>query len=274
MPDFADDNLTPDHRLDPHDRLMAAALSDALGLLSTEEAALFERDFHAAPDLVRMKIISLQANIAGDPAFGSDEEPSAALRERVVDAVMREVDESFAELGPLAIIGREGPTPVRRGLFSGGSFWRAASLALAAASVTSLVFVFQALESNRQLRQEIEGSNWQLPLRDFPELRSVVLTAQHHRALLPATTEYSSCTAVACVNAEKGTVAVFGFGFKGRDTYTVQVLDGETLLSEQSLLFGSHGISGAVVTCASEHLPLLASATIRIVDGAGNVVLA
>lgn len=267
MSELPDDNLTPE------ERLLETAVSDAMGLLDEEDAALFERAFYAAPASLRLRIIALQASIVESSAFGSTDEPAPGRRTQVVDAVMREVDQSVEELAPLAIIGREIRTNSKRGLFMPATLWRAASLALAAGLVTSLVFVFQALEDNRTLAAALFGGSWERPLDEFADLRLATLTAQEVRTLSAVSSDHPTCSATLCLDLERGSVAVYGFGLKG-GSFKVQVFHGETLLVEEPLRQGRHGVSGAMLACASEHRPLLAASTIRIVDGAGNVILA
>lgn len=146
--------------------LRSQAVLDALGLLDEVESAQFERAFRDALPSVQAEVRSLQAEVSADPAFlSSVEGPSPDLKARTLARVMTEVERHEAQLAPIAHIGRTGGRPGRRSVgsidaqdlmqqamelavlrsdvrrVSRNSYaWRAATFALAAGLVASLIF--------------------------------------------------------------------------------------------------------------------------------------
>ena len=87
------------------DELLEMASLDALGMLEADEAAFFSRSFLEAPRMVQDEIRALQASIASDLQLVSDEEPPAFLRNKVIGAVLEEIDQASHGLAPIATIG-------------------------------------------------------------------------------------------------------------------------------------------------------------------------
>ena len=93
------------------EELLELAALDAMGQLDEFEADHYTRSFHAAPASVQEEIRRLQAEIATDEAFLSDEEMPADLKARVMGAVTAAIDEEAAALRPIASIGVRGTRP-------------------------------------------------------------------------------------------------------------------------------------------------------------------
>jgi hypothetical protein len=152
------------------DELIEQAALEALGLLDEQEAAAFERAFEAAPESVQEQIRRIQAETVTGVAAMSDEEPAPALRGKVLSAVADAIEDEARELQPIASIGvrsRRGQvaTAVReergalrhRGMERQLMVWRAASIALAASLLTTLVLSGVYRITNGSLQQLVDN---------------------------------------------------------------------------------------------------------------------
>ncbi len=92
---------------DPMSReeLLELAPLDAFGFLDEVESAHFNRAFHHAPASVQAEVRALQAQLAEQANFLSDEDPRPILRQKVLVRVAEEIEEATERLKPLATIG-------------------------------------------------------------------------------------------------------------------------------------------------------------------------
>lgn len=92
---------------DPMSReeLLELAPLDAFGLLDEFEAALFNRSFHHAPASVQAEIRAIQAQLAEEGSFLSNDDPRPLLRQKVLIRIADEVENTVEQLKPLATIG-------------------------------------------------------------------------------------------------------------------------------------------------------------------------
>ena len=86
--------------------LVELATLDAFGLLPPVDAVRFERAFMAAPADVQSELRRLQSNFVDNELLLPEEEPDAALRERVLAAVSHTIEVESDRLAPLATIGQ------------------------------------------------------------------------------------------------------------------------------------------------------------------------
>jgi RNA polymerase sigma-70 factor (ECF subfamily) len=126
------------------EELLAMAALDAYGLLDHYEAELYTRSFHHASAGVQDEVRSLQAEISGDASTLPEEMPPPQLRQKVLEAVARAIEQEDARLVIAKIGGRrddrEMPKPQRTSLLaswfgSSSQFWRAAAFALMGAVI-------------------------------------------------------------------------------------------------------------------------------------------
>ncbi len=162
------------------EELLELAALDAFGLLDEYEAALFTRSFHHAPASVQDELIRLQAEVASDETLLGDESPSPALRERVLRAVSRAIDEDDRGFAPLATIGRQrmsgGDQIVRRRLTLSGNLWRAAALVMFGASIVLSFFTIQAWRHANEIAELALNNNTDAYLEELigPTFREFV----------------------------------------------------------------------------------------------------
>jgi hypothetical protein len=117
--------------------LLENAVLDAYGLLDEEQRLAFERAFRAAPQSVRDQIRREQERVAGFESSLSQEHPNPELKERVVGAVLAEMEAERAnhELTAMALRGDDIAGAVEasgRRYVSG--WWQTAAIALLAVS--------------------------------------------------------------------------------------------------------------------------------------------
>ena len=130
--------------------LVELATLDAFGLLPAADAVKFEQAFMTASSEVQAEIRRIQVDLAADPTTFDNEDPSPALRQRVLDAVAQTIEAEAERLAPLATIGNkhqvEGdyqsprPAPQARGLLASVWTWRMAALIMFGVVVTLAVF--------------------------------------------------------------------------------------------------------------------------------------
>ena len=129
--------------------LVELATLDAFGLLPPADAVKFEQAFMTAPADVQAEIRRIQADLSADTTMLGNEEPSEALRQRVLDAVGRTIESEAERLAPLATIGDKEPhfeqvahdTPrTSGGMLASVWTWRMAALIMFGVVVTLAVF--------------------------------------------------------------------------------------------------------------------------------------
>lgn len=129
--------------------LVELATLDAFGLLPAADSVKFEQAFMTAPADVQTEIRRIQADLAADTTMLGNEEPSEALRQRVLDAVGCTIEAEAERLAPLATIGDKEPhieqIAYDRPSTSGGMLasvwtWRMAALIMFGVVVTLAVF--------------------------------------------------------------------------------------------------------------------------------------
>jgi len=250
------------------EELLEYAALDAFGLLDEYDGDRYTRGFHDAPAALQDEVKRLQADLATDPSFiTSDEEPSFALRERVLAAVAAAIEREEAQLAPLATIGRgrgaEYDNNIRRGRYAlSGMFWRAASFVLAACGI-----VKYAIEKRdvSQIAQYLGD--------DFNAF--VKHSVGKARVLRPVSDTFSGTATLYLRNNEDGTGSAFvlATAMPSNQKYSLKVKianawqEVDTFVSN-GVIEGLHldHLSSAVVASA-------ATATWQIVDEAGAVVL-
>lgn len=262
------------------EELLKLAALDVFGLLDQFEAELFNRSFHNAPASVQDEVASLQAEIAADPIFLSEEKPASTLRERVLERVARSVEEEAAKLAPLATIGRGrgsivvDPAAVRT-LQRAAMIWRAASFALAACLVVVVgLFLNATREGNEIARLALLGSSRE-QLRELigPDLEYFIANATTRSVLRPG--QSSDFLAEIWMNEKTGQAFVLGLDLpEGR--YTVQARSAEGATLELNTIESD----GAFASARIESVDLVALGTTslgaltwEIIDSAGHVVL-
>lgn len=127
--------------------LLELAALDALGLLDDFESRIYTRSYHDAPASVQDQIKRLQAELASDDSILPVDEPSPALRQRVLKAVADAIERDESRLAPLATIGRRrvaGTADNRFLLSASGQFWRAACFVMAGVTVVFALFYVRA----------------------------------------------------------------------------------------------------------------------------------
>jgi hypothetical protein len=265
--------------MDREELLKLAAL-DVFGLLDEYEAELYNRSFHDAPASVQDEVASLQAEIAADPVFQSEERPIASLRERVLERVARAVEVEAAKLAPIATIGRgrrpAQPDPVHvRSLRRSAMIWRAVSFSLAACVVIVVGLFLQATrEGTEILRLAInEHTRDQLRDRVGPDLEYFIKNATARDVLRPASG--SDSVAEVWINERTGQAFVVGLG----------LIEGEYAVRVRANAAGPIDVGhlssdGTICGDRVEDVDLLAlgvasltALTWEIVDGSGQVIL-
>lgn len=85
--------------------LVELATLDAFGILPPADALKFEQAFMASPAEVQAEIRRIQADFASEDSLLGSEDPSPALRQRVLNAVAQAIETEVERLAPLATIG-------------------------------------------------------------------------------------------------------------------------------------------------------------------------
>jgi hypothetical protein len=154
--------------------LVELATLDAFGLLPPVDAVRFERAFMAAPADVQSELRRLQSNFAENELLLPDEEPDAALRQRVLAAVSHTIEVESDRLAPLATIGQTanvdavdahfdatdtGATMPNATLRSHASVWtwRMAALILLGVTISLAIFGSDAYRQSKLLANAYIG---------------------------------------------------------------------------------------------------------------------
>ncbi len=145
------------------DEIVELAQLEVLGALESADCARLERLFRDASTLIQREVMDIQAALASQSALLPVIEPERSLRLRVMASVAQAVEESDAELAPIALIGRSSPVgsssgtaqPRESGLSDRSSpksvaedghwrrstlVWRAACIAVIGGLVVALAF--------------------------------------------------------------------------------------------------------------------------------------
>lgn len=262
------------------EELLKLAALDVFGLLEPFEAELFNRSYHNAPASVQDEVATLQAELAADPIFLSDEKPAASLRERVLERVARAVEEEAAKLAPLATIGRGRYTTLVdpaaiRGLSRSAMIWRAASFVLAACLVLAIGLFLNATREGNEIAQLALQGNSREKLRELigPDLEYFLANATSRTMLRPvgATDAFGEIW----MNERTGQAFALGLDMpKGQYTLQARTADGRALALKE---FQS---DGAFASARVDDVDLLAlgvttmsALTWEVIDRAGNLVL-
>lgn len=260
--------------------LIELAALHTYGLLDEFDAADYTRSLLNAPAPVQDDVRQLQAEIAGDLGLLPDEEPSPALRQRVLDGVAEAIEADTAQLAPLATIGRARGRAAyddRASLGFSGQFWRAAAFALAGGLIVVAYFWADAYRWGNQIASAaITNATEEViqlvgpPVTDFlkdPNCGRIVLK--------PAGGKGPGWANVMLREDAKSAFVVFGGlprSEEGGFSLQVKLADGST---ETLASFDSTGMTpgGAHVRRINIAATILASATWQITSRSGQLVL-
>ncbi|MGA1267351.1 MAG: hypothetical protein ACO32J_09240 [Phycisphaerales bacterium] len=272
------------------EELLELAALDAMGQLDEFEADHYTRSFHAAPASVQEEIRRLQAEIATDEAFLSDETMPADLKARVMGAVTAAIDEEAAALRPIASIGvrsrarSESADRLTEAVAVASQthrlqsmqrtlvVWRAASIALAASLLTSLLWVTmisRQVDTFGQLLQEkalVEA----LVEQAGPGFRNVVAGGAQPRSLQPAVGTQGLMGGV-FVDPASGSGYLVVFGAQTNQTYAARLVSESGEVTSLGSFTGGAWATG--VSLAKVDLTKLQHERIEIVDLQGRVVM-
>jgi hypothetical protein len=281
------------------DELLEMASLDALGMLEADEAAFFSRSFLEAPRMVQDEIRSLQASIASDLQLVSDEEPPAFLRNKVIGAVLEEIDQASIGLAPIATIGtlrnaRASNAQAENSFESTTRFddveqhlqverrairvrsmnrslmaWRAATVGLAASLLATFMWVTvianKAMDSNRlALTQVTEAEIIQQLGTNFNQFLSAPC-----QTLSLATTRNENVAGVLYISLKTNESFLIGFGFQPNKDYTVRLnlKDGSSV--QMGKLIGGSKITGGLLFA----MDMSQMKSIEVVDDKNEIML-
>lgn len=257
------------------DEMLEMASLDALGMLEADEAAYFSRSFLEAPRMVQEEIRALQASIASDLRLVSDEEPPAFLRNKVIGAVLAEIDDASQGLEPIATIGALRKARVEKSPLQSNSIrsvedfddvekhlqverrairvrsmhrslmaWRAASVGLAASLLATFFWLSLIANQAMKITQLAQGDSAHKELNTLlgPSLETF-LTASCENWSFTSTRAEFNCTGTLMV-MKTGESFFQAYGLPANGEYTLQVKsgDGVTILGK---LTGGGKITGA-----------------------------
>jgi len=284
------------------DELLEMASLDALGMLEADEAAFFSRSFLEAPRMVQDEIRALQASIASDLQLVSDEEPPAFLRNKVIGAVLEEIDQASHGLAPIATIGAlrnvrvtnsqtdqsfESTNPLnveqhlqveRRAIRSRSMnrtlmAWRAATVGLAASLLATFMWVSvianEALKVT-QLAQSTETRN-ELGTYLGTTWTQFVSATCKVRTLNPSTTG-GNVSASIWINEKSGESFLVAYELQSNSDYTVRLKASNGTVITLGKVTGSGKVTGAKFAMAD--VTKLQFETIELIDNNGKIILA
>ncbi len=258
------------------DEMLEMASLDALGMLEADEAAYFSRSFLEAPRMVQEEIRALQASIAADLQLVSDEEPPAFLRNKVIGAVLTEIDDASHGLAPIATIGALRKARVEKSPVESNSMrrvedfddvekhlqverrairvrsmnrslmaWRAATVGLAASLLATFFWLSLIANQAMKITQLAQGDSAHKELNTLlgPSLETF-LTAPCENWAFTATRAEFNCSGTLMVVIKTGESFFQAYGLPANGEYTLQVKsgDGVTILGK---LTGGGKITGA-----------------------------
>ena len=285
------------------DELLEMASLDALGMLEADEAAFFSRSFLEAPRMVQDEIRALQASIASDLQLVSDEEPPAFLRNKVIGAVLEEIDQASHGLAPIATIGAlrnvrvtnsqndhtfestnrlndvEQHLQVERRAIRSRSMnrtllaWRAATVGLAASLLATFMWVSvianEALKVT-QLAQSTETRN-ELGTYLGTTWTQFVSATCKVRTLNPSTTG-GNVSASIWINEKSGESFLVAYELQSNSDYTVRLMASNGTVITLGKVTGSGKVTGAKFAMAD--VTKLQFETIELIDNKGKIILA
>jgi hypothetical protein len=263
------------------EELVELAALDALGLLDDYEAAHYTRSLLDAPATVQDEIRELQAQIAADQDLLPVEEPEAALRQQVLGAVARALDEEASMFAPLATIGRNrarGEAGGGRGLGPSGQFWRAAAFVLAGVGVVMAYFWSEVQrQSNRIAELALSNlTDHALATLVGPPVTEFLGDATATRVVLVAAREGSGAWANAIVREDGMGFLIFEKLPWSQDSeYALQVTlaDGTSHTIRRFDSVSGAGIGGIVFDTAGLAVSTLGTATWEVVTRSGVAIL-
>ena len=284
------------------DELLEMASLDALGMLEADEAAFFSRSFLEAPRMVQDEIRALQASIASDLQLVSDEEPPAFLRNKVIGAVLEEIDQASHGLAPIATIGAlrnvrvtnsqndhtfestnslnvEQHLQVERRAIRSRSMnrtlmaWRAATVGLAASLLATFMWVSvianEALKVT-QLAQSTETRN-ELGTYLGTTWTQFVSATCKVRTLNPSATG-GNVSASIWINEKSGESFLVAYELQSNSDYTVRLKASNGTFITLGKVTGSGKVTGAKFAMAD--VTKLQFETIELIDNNGKIILA
>ena len=280
------------------DELLEMASLDALGMLEADEAAYFSRSFLEAPRMVQEEIRALQASIASDLQLVSDEEPPAFLRNKVIGAVLAEIDDATQGLAPIATIGALRNTRVTneaeyatgitnrsddveqhlqferrairvRSMNRTLMAWRAATVGLAASLLATFMWVTvianKAMDSNRiALNQWTESESVK---QLGPTFNQFLATPCQMLSLV--TTRHENIAAILYINQKTNESFLVGYGLQTNKDYTVRLNNKDGSTVQMGKLIGGSKITGAQLLAMN----LNQMKSIEVLDDQGQIVL-
>lgn len=252
--------------------------------------------------MVQDEIRALQASIASDLQLVSDEEPPAFLRNKVIGAVLEEIDQASHGLAPIATIGAlrnvrvtnsqtdhsfESTNPLnveqhlqveRRAIRSRSMnrtlmAWRAATVGLAASLLATFMWVSvianEALKVT-QLAQSTETRN-ELGTYLGTTWTQFVSATCKVRTLNPSTTG-GNVSASIWINEKSGESFLVAYELQSNSDYTVRLKASNGTVITLGKVTGSGKVTGAKFAMAD--VTKLQFETIELIDNNGKIILA
>ncbi|MSR33949.1 MAG: hypothetical protein EXS12_04010 [Phycisphaerales bacterium] len=281
------------------DELLEMASLDALGMLEADEAAFFSRSFLDAPRMVQDEIRALQASIASDLQLVSDEEPPAFLRNKVIGAVLEEIDDATKGLAPIATIGAlrntraanahtendpeslnrfndvEQHLQVERRAIRVRSMnrtlmaWRAATVGLAAALLATFMWVSviatKAMDVNRIVVSQLAAD--EIIAKVGPHFGPFLAASCQTLSLV--STRNENVAAVLYVNTKTNESFLLGFALQTNKDYTVRCNYKNGSSVQIGKLIGGSKITGGLLA----QMDMNQMKSIEVLDDQGQIVL-
>ncbi|MDX2018579.1 MAG: hypothetical protein SFY95_13190 [Planctomycetota bacterium] len=246
------DNQKHDALMTPAELYDAAEL-DALGLLEVSELARFERSLASAPASIRREIRALQDRVAVNRSILPSAEPSAGLRQRVIESWKRAVHEGdtvrrheAAQAGAGGLAGREmdsleAATRGRRV----SPLWRVAALGCATAA---LVFGATTLQLRGDFERLYSASKDESVLSEMiraygtAQMQAALFDQGTARVVFTAEAGFEGKVAV-LASADRTTARLFALNLPGDEasTYRLAQVDEQGNLVRELAEFASTG---------------------------------
>jgi hypothetical protein len=265
------------------EELLECAALDAFGLLDEYDADRYNRSFNDTTPTVQEEIRRLQADLATDGSLITtiDDEPPAALRQRVLAAVAAAIEREEAQLAPLATIGRgrhgEIDFQPRRFRFaSAGMFWRAACFVLLGAVIVMAFYWTSAVRQNQNMLQTLTNLGVEDRLRELmgSEFTDLIKTGDTNKMRAVALKQgLSAAQATLYIKEDDATGFVLATGLPAttpEHPYTLRVKLDDGWKDVKTFI--SNGLV-AGVRLDSLSSAMIASVAWQIVDATGKEVL-
>jgi len=284
------------------DELLEMASLDALGMLEADEAAYFSRSFLEAPRMVQDEIRALQASIASDLQLVSDEEPPAFLRNKVIGAVLEEIDETNKGLAPIASIGSmrnmrtanvgaednsqsthqfavvQEHLQVERRAIRVRSMnrslmaWRAATVGLAASLLATFIWVSVIANEALKVTQLAQSTQTQKELEQhLGSTWTQFISAPCKIRILKPQNAGENISGTLWVNPKSGESFLVAHELQSNSDYTVRLKASNGTVITLGKVTGSGKVTGAKFAIAD--VTKLQFEAIELIDNAGRVVL-